>query len=134
MALGSHIYIAKHNLWHHFGRFARAIAGIDPAEENFRVFHTETHKLRVYGLIGKHNILLWCRDKASTWESELKNGIPAGVISGEQLIFPGCGGPALCDLVWEGRQIEVPVEDGRVIRLPDFTRSIVVRIPAAKDI
>ena len=127
-----HIYIARHDLWHHFGRFARTIAGIDPAEEKFRVFHTETHKLRVYGLIGKHNSLFWCRDKASTWESELKNGIPAGVISGEQLFFPGCSGPALCDLVWEDKQIEVPVEDGRVIRLPDFTRSIVVRIPNRK--
>ena len=127
-----HIYIDKHNLWHHFGRFTRAIAGIDPAEENFQAFYTETHKLRVYGLAGKINTILWCRDKASTWESELKNGIPAGVISGEQLVFPGCAGPASCDLVWEDKQVEVPVEESGVIRLPDFTRSMVVRIPAAK--
>ena len=127
-----HIYIAKHNLWHHFGRFARAIAGIDPAEEKFRVIYNETHKLRIYGLAGKNNTLLWCRDKASTWESELKNGIPADVISGEKLIVPDCGGPALCDLIWEDKQIEVPPADSGVIHLPDFTRSIVVRIPAAK--
>lgn len=122
-----HIYIAKHDLWHHFGRFVRAIRGIDPAEEQFRVFYTETHRLRLYGLKGRYNTLLWCRDKASSWETELKQGIAPGVVTGEK--FP-CTfqGKVSCCLVWEDREIEVTVENN-MICLPDFTRSMVMRYP-----
>ncbi|MBR0458451.1 MAG: hypothetical protein IJJ26_04380 [Victivallales bacterium] len=120
-----HIYLSKHNLWHHFGRFARAIQGIDPAEETFQVFYTETKRLRVYGLTGKHHTLVWCRDKASTWEAELKKRIPAAVISGETLRLPASA-PVTCDLVWEDRQITVIPANGN-IPLPDFTRSLVLR-------
>ena len=127
-----HLYIDRHDLWYHFGRFARAVKGIDPGEEHFKVFYTETRRLRVYGLKGKHTTLLWCRDKASTWESELKNGIPAQIISGEKLKLP-VGGPVSCDLLWEDRQIEIPAKNG-MIPLPDFKRSIVLRWASPKSI
>ena len=126
-----HLYIARHDLWYHFGRFARAIAGFDPAAEHARVFHTETPRLRVYGLRGTRQTLVWCRDKSSDWMSELKNGVPAPVVSGEVLRLQ-YGGPVACDLVWEDRQTEVLPENG-ALRLPDFTRSIVLRFPTLAE-
>lgn len=116
-----HMYIDGNDLWWHFGRFAEAVKGVDPAAEHFRPFHTETRRLRIYGLRGKRTTLLWCRDKLNTWESELVRGEAPKVVSGEKLPF---GGEFTCYLPWENRWTEVVNGD----TLPDFTRSIVVKI------
>ena len=118
-----HQYIDGNNLWWHFSRFAEAVKGVDPAAEHFRPFHTETRRLRIWGLRGKRTTLLWCRDKANTWESELVRGVPPEVVSGEKIPFDG---GFKCYLPWESRWTDV--KEGRI--LPDFTRSIVVRISA----
>ena len=116
-----HQYIDGNNLWWHFSRFAEAVKGVDPAAEHFRPFHTETHRLRIWGLRGERTTLLWCRDKANTWEGELVRGVPPETVSGEKIPFKGS---FRCYLPWENRWLYS--KKGNV--LPDFTRSIVVRI------
>ena len=116
-----HQYIDGNNLWWHFSRFAEAVKGVDPASEHFRPFHTETHRLRIWGLRGARTTFLWCRDKANTWESELVRGEAPATISGEKIPFAK---GMRCYLPWENRWVDV--EKGGT--LPDFTRSIVVRL------
>lgn len=116
-----HMYVDGNDLWWHFGRFARAVDGVDPAAEHFRPFHTETQRLRIWGLRGERTTLLWCRDKLNTWESELVRGEAPTDVSGEKLPF---GGEFKCYLPWEDRWTDVVKGDV----LPDFTRSIVVKI------
>ena len=117
-------YIDGNKLWWHFARFAEAVRGIDPAVEHFRPFRTETRRLRIYGLRGERTTLLWCRDKANTWESELLRDEVPQAISGEKIPFAG---PFDCYLPWENRRLATGMGDV----LPDFSRSIVVRIKRA---
>ena len=65
--------------------------------------------------------MLWCRDKENTWENELVRGKSPKIISGEMIPLDG---EFVCYLPWENRWTDV-AKDGR---LPDFTRSIVVKI------
>ena len=116
-----HQYISGNDLWWHFARFAETVKGVDPAAEHFRPFRTETRRLRVWGLRGRHIAMLWCRDKENTWENELVRGKSPKIISGEMIPLDG---EFVCYLPWENRWTEV-ARDGR---LPDFTRSIVVKI------
>ena len=120
-----HQYIDGNNLWWHFSRFAEAVKDVDPAAEHFRPFHTETRRLRIYGLRGERTSLLWCRDKANTWESELVRSEPPAKISGAKIPFKG---GFTCYLPWENRWTDVA--EGGV--LPEFTRSIVVRFVEPK--
>jgi len=120
-----HQYIDRHNLWYHFGRFARAVKGLDPAAENFIPVHTETHRLRVYALIGRKTTVVWCRDKLNTWESEFRRGEPPQKIEKERIPFD-CPKGFTVYLPWEDREVSMPA--GRC-NLPAFERSCVVRIP-----
>lgn len=110
------------NLWYHFARFAKAIEGLDPAAEHFRPFRTETARLRVYGLRGQKTTVIWCRDKKSTWETEVEKGVPPQTVQGERLPFANC--TFACYLPWEDKAVSLPAP-----ALPAFTRSIVVRFP-----
>ena len=116
-----HMYIDGNDLWWHFGRFAEAVKGVDPAAEHFRPFHTETRRLRIWGLRGERTTLMWCRDKLNTWESELVRGESPKAVSGEKLPF-AC--KFECYLPWENRWTEAT----RGSVLPDFSRSIVVKV------
>ena len=116
-----HQYIDGNDLWWHFARFAEAVKGVDPAAEHFRPFHTETRRLRIWGLRGERMTLLWCRDKHNTWERELARGEAPQIVSGAKLPF-AC--KFTCYLPWEGRWTDTM--KGNV--LPDFTRSVVVKI------
>ena len=115
-------YIDANNLWYHFARFAKAIEGLDPAAEHFRPFRTETARLRVYGLRGQKTTVIWCRDKKSTWETEVEKGVPPQTVQGERLPFANC--TFACYLPWEDKAVSLPAP-----ALPAFTRSIVVRFP-----
>jgi hypothetical protein len=64
-------YVAKNDLWYHFGRFAQAVTDIDPPAEQFRPLRIEHPRLRVYALAGRHTFLAWCRDTQNTWQTEL---------------------------------------------------------------
>ena len=116
-------YVAPNGLWHHYARFAKAIEGLDPIAEDFRPFKTETRRVRVYGLRGKRTTVLWCRDKASDWRSELVEGNEAKSVVGEVLPSPLVG-EMTCYLPWEDRSVKVQGPS-----LPAFRRSIVVRLP-----
>lgn len=119
-----HQYVDGLGLWWHFRRFANAVEGLDPVAEDFRPFYTESRRLRMYGLRGRTTSVVWCRDKASDWESELVRGVAPETLDGESVPFRGC---ALdCYLPWEDRRVTVPAPT-----LPPFRRSVVVRVPSA---
>jgi len=120
-----HQYLSGQDLWWHFGRFAEAVKGLDPVAEEFHPLYTETRNLRVYVLEGRQTTVLWCRDKASDWQSELVGNHPAATLSGEKI--PVNGVTLACYLPWENRWVKsaAPV-------LPDFRRSIVVRYPTKR--
>ena len=119
-----HIYLSRYGLWYHFARFAKAVEGIDPVAERFVPFHTETHRLRVYGLRGRTVDLLWCRDKKNDWRSELAGHCPPEPVTGERI--PVAGEECSCYLPWEDRTESAVVNDGWCV-LPEFKRSIVVK-------
>jgi len=118
-----HQYIDGNNLWWHFGRFAKAIEGLDPVAEEMKPFYTESRRLRMYGLRGKKTSIIWCRDKVSDWRSELVEGNRAQVLSDQDVPFRNCD--LDCYLPWEDRRVTV-----KAPRLPAFRRSIVVRVPS----
>jgi len=121
-----HLYINKHDLWYHFNRFSTAIKGIDPIAECFTPFYTETHNLRIYGLKGKTADLLWCRDKASSWESELKQGVKAKMLTDEKIPVSQKD-ECECYLPWEDKHVKCHVNGGWC-ELPVFKRSIILRL------
>lgn len=120
-----HLYIQRHHLLFHFARFAEAVSGVDPVEEAFVPYHTETHRLRILGLRGRHQTLMWCRDKRSDWKSELVEGNAAEVLRGERIPLEG-NGKCVCYLPWEDRKIPGSIRDGWC-ELPEFRRSIVIK-------
>jgi hypothetical protein len=125
-------YVHKNNLWYHFGRFSEAIKGIDPVKENFSPFFKETDRLRIYGLKGKKTTMLWLRDKMNNWESELEKDIPPGILHGVE-INPAELGITLpvaeTDIYDPWKNIWTRSEkDSGAFTLPDFKRSVVVKI------
>jgi len=125
-------YVAKNDLWYHFRRFSEAVKGIDPVKEDFKAILTETGDLRIYHLKGKNTSLIWLRDKSSSWQSELRDGkIPTGH-TGLRIKIPEPG--------FKDRQSKIDIydpwkdkwyileSDGPEVVLPDFQRSLVLRI------
>ena len=125
-------YVEKNNLWYHFKRFSEAVKGINPLTEKFVPAKSETGDLRIYQLNGSRTILLWLRDKRNTWESELRDGHAPLTIKGAQLDLKilGINEPiseiAIYD-PWQDKWENVTPENIK-ITLPDFKRSLVVRI------
>jgi cellulase (glycosyl hydrolase family 5) len=128
------VYVDDNDLWWQFGRFARAVQGIDPAAEEFKPRMVEHERLRVYALVGRKWTLLWCRDKENTWQSELAEGTPPEAIRNAVL--------NLKDVVVQDNEFDVKIYDpwrdtdqnalinDKELYLPAFSRSIVLRIPA----
>jgi hypothetical protein len=125
-------YVARNKLWWQFGRFAETVKGINPAEENFEPLMLEHRDLRVYVLKGKNTMLLWCRDRQNTWRTELKEGVPPETKAnitlelGSMLPHSGTTHARSYD-PWRNHWADLSVT-GTVARLPDFKRSIVVRL------
>jgi hypothetical protein len=125
-------YVDKNNLWYHFGRFSEAVKDIDPIKEKFITDFAESGSLRIYQLRGIATTLLWIRDGRNNWKSELIDGIRPDVISGENigLATVGVGGEpkkVTCYDPWTNKWADAVCENGK-IALPDFRRSLVVRI------
>jgi hypothetical protein len=125
-------YVDKNDLWFHFGRFNAVINGIDPVAENFSAKRAETDKLRIYALNGNKTNLVWLRDKNNTWQTELRDGKAAELISGLKFDLNTELGEVYSGTVetydpWADRWSEVKI-DGSTVVLPDFKRSLVLRI------
>jgi hypothetical protein len=124
-------YVDNNNLWHQFQAFADTVRGIDPPAEGFQPRMIAHPRLRVYVLKGKQTSLLWCRDKENTWQTELAEGrapeelkdIPVPL----REAMPLAGHRARAYDPWEKVWSDIAI-DGGAVRLPTFTRSIVVRL------
>lgn len=124
-------HIDKQHTWFQMGRFARAVEGVDPLREGFEPVRRDTAGLRVYVLRGEHTLLAWCRDTVSTWRHELSERIPAQRLSGLQVDFtPLLGGRRVKKVrIYDPWRDEWVRASRRAdVSLPDFTRSVVVRI------
>lgn len=124
-------HIDKQHTWFQMGRFARAVEGVDPLREGFEPVRRDTAGLRVYVLQGEHTLLAWCRDTVSTWRHELSERIPAQRLSGLQVDFtPLLGGRRVKKVrIYDPWRDEWVRASRRAdVSLPDFTRSVVVRI------
>ena len=125
-------YVDKNRLWYHFGRMSKVIDGLDPVAENFKSTFSETERFRVYTLSGNKTNLIWLRDKNNTWQTELRDGQAPELISGQNLDIAKAG----IDVQMKNVEVYDPWQDkwktiksdGSEIILPDFRRSLVVRI------
>ncbi|WP_158594728.1 arylsulfatase [Ulvibacterium marinum] len=127
-----HHYIDRHNLWWHFGRFKEAIKGIDPITEDFTPLFLEDQNFRIYILKGKSTTLIWCRDIKSGWRQELLEGKEAKKIKDIHLDLSllGLEKGTKIDfyLPWSDKWQKGGTVAAGSINLPDFKRSIVVKI------
>jgi len=124
-------YVDRNDLWHHFARFAAAVEDLDPPAERFHALMVDHPRLRVYALIGKRTTLLWCRDRENTWQTELADEKPPRPIRGATIELTRLTPPpnaTVCTYDPWTDQRGSAVLDGNTLRLPDFTRSVVVRI------
>ena len=121
------VYVQKHNLWHHFDRFSKAIEGFDPAAQHARPFRADTKELRIYGLKGQSQTMFWCRDKSSDIHTELRDNIPARELVGLKIKIDGKFSKARAYLDWEDEWAELKIDGGEIV-LPKFKRSITVRL------
>jgi hypothetical protein len=123
-------YVAPNDLWHHFGRFAEAVKGIDPPAEKFEPLLIEDQRFRAYALKGVRNTLFWIRFKQDTWKQELELRQGPSSVEGVQVslkpAFSGSGGARFYD-PWTNKWTNTTIRNGRV-RLPKITRSIVLRV------
>lgn len=125
-------YVAKNNLWFHYKRFSEIVKNINPVTEKFIPTKSETNRLRVYKLDGRKTTLIWLRDKSNSWESELRDRQSPMTISGLKLDLKesGINGPigevSVYD-PWQDKWADLIPEEHK-ITLPDFKRSLVVRI------
>ena len=120
-------YVAKNNLWHHFGRFAETVKGLDPAAEGFEPSMATHDRLRVYVLKGKRTLLAWCRDSKNDWMTELRDGQKPETLRGVTVDLGSIKArSAWVYDPWTNKRSKVAVRGGKV-RLPEFSRSIVVR-------
>lgn len=128
-------YVHKNNLWHHFGRFAEAIKGIDPVAEAFTARQHEKNNARLYTLNGKKTILCWIRDKNSTWKTELAQRTPPTSVTNLTLDRNDLGLPEVGEISvydpWANRWSNIHASDG-VFVIPAFSRSIVLRVVKAE--
>lgn len=127
------VYVSKNDLWRHFGSFAQAVAGIDPPAEAFRPQLVEHPRLRVFVLRGTRTTLAWLRDTQVAWQTALAEGREAETLSGLAVALPAPsgGGPVSASAYdpWSGKRMALQMERGK-IALPDFSRSLVVRLTA----
>lgn len=125
------LYLERHNLWFHFSRFVKATAGFDPVQEDAVPFYRNTGRLRLYGLRGKFQTLVWLRDKQNSWMTELEQGKAPELLKGLKLDLHLLSGDAfqICDgyLPWSDASFHGKIS-GREMELPEFRRSLVLRL------
>ncbi len=122
-------YILKNELWRHFKSFARAVEGLDPVKERFESFAFEWDGVRCYGLKGQTKTVIWCRDTANNWKTELEQHIPAEEKTGWLLDLDKNVGAHYASVrfynPWEDAfTVSEPVRNP--IAVPPFKRSVVI--------
>ncbi|MFV0594000.1 MAG: cellulase family glycosylhydrolase [Draconibacterium sp.] len=125
-------YIYPQKLWFHFQRFSNAIEGIDPVNEDFAPVFLETDGVRCYGLRGKNTTIIWCRDTANNWKTELENALPARPkenfrLSLEDINVNGIKKFSLYDPWNDKRTRQFNIEEEQIV-VPSFKRSVVIII------
>ena len=132
------VYVDRNDLWRSSGASQRR-QGPRPAAETLQPRRLEHPRLRLYALAGPRTLLLWCRDGANTWRTELEEGkAPERLADLRVDLAPllGARRPARARVYdpwreWSGTPggawSEVPLA-GASLRLPPFSRSLVVRI------
>ncbi|MBI5691075.1 MAG: cellulase family glycosylhydrolase [Verrucomicrobia bacterium] len=129
-------YVARMNLWHHFGRFAQVVRELDPAAEGFQPRVLSVPPLRIYALQGRNRTLLWCRDTRNTWQTELAERSPPSEVTGLRValteLLPSKGTRVTAQPYdpWENRWGEPAPVVADTVLLPDFKRSLVVVVTA----
>ena len=76
-------------------------------------------------------MLIWYRDSRNTWQTELRDGMPPEVISGKEISLAGLtGGRKIRQISVYDPWKDIVYDVGRnpELVLPDFSRSIVVRV------
>jgi hypothetical protein len=124
------------NLWHHFARFAAAVADIDPPAEQFTPIMIPHERFRVYALKGRRTLLLWCRDGRNDWRSEFEQGIDPETIQGVKLdiraaLDGASAGKLRCYDPWMDRWQDATLTGG-IVPLPVFRRSMVLRLEKSR--
>lgn len=125
-------YVDRNNLWYHFGRFSETVKGINPVQERFVPSKSESGNLRLYQLSGQSTILLWLRDMRNTWQSELRDGQPPLTNSKIRIDLKSLGISDKATQIdvydpWQNKWENTKPEEMK-ISLPDFKRSVVIRI------
>jgi hypothetical protein len=125
-------YVHKNNLWYHFRRFNEVIKDIDPIGESFSPSFIETNFLRIYVLKGRKITLLWLRDKVNNWESELEKGMAPQTLHGISVNLAELGINLSSEKIdvydpWKDLWTSIK-KDGSNFTLPDFKRSVTVRL------
>ncbi len=126
-------YVDRNDLWWQFGRFAEATAGVDPAAEHFQCVRLDNRRLRIYVLKGDRTVLAWCRDRHNTWKSELAEGKEPQVIRQMRVDCSDILTRQMQNISieaynpWTNDRSQLKMHE-ETITLPDFSRSVVIRI------
>ena len=90
--------------------------------------------MRIHALRGRRTLLAWCRDAQSDWQNELESGAAPREVKGTALDLAAfqLAGPLDHAVVaaydpWTDRSTPLALRGTEVV-LPDFRRSLVVRI------
>ncbi len=88
-------------------------------------------KLQLYVLVGRKNILVWCRDLENTWENELGKDNPPSIRKGITLDLSSLLSSKAVKSIstydpWKNEWKNQKKENG--VLLPDFKRSIVLKV------
>ncbi len=130
-------YVAKNNLWHHFGYFAEVIKGVDPVAEQFQPVYSANARLRIYVLKGRQTCLIWCRDAENNWRTELEQGIAPATVIGmkihlERELQGFKTAKARTFNPWKGGWTPTETDRGS-INLPAFSRSVVIKLEGRRE-
>lgn len=124
-------YLEKYGKWHVLQHFASAVEGINPIEEEFVPSRTTANGLNQYVLDGNDHALVWLRDSSNTWRHEFIDGVEPSVLCGKTFDLSLIGGSKDVRSIeafdpWSNYWSELAVAS--VASLPDFSRSLVLRI------
>lgn len=124
-------YVERQHLWYHYQRFQHAIKGIDPAEERFTPFTLDKQGVRVYGLKGRHQTIIWCRNAENNWKTEFLQHIAPTLKTDFSISLADIGKTnahtAKIYDPWKDEWTNGAIKDGKV-SLPSFLRSVVLVI------